>query len=120
MLVADDGVADVLRGGSYAEIGRAFAFDNRIGRVAHFVINGTFDDFIQIFADLSGEAFNTGGSRDGAGPDQNLAVAVFADDVGMDGCGRDAEVASENAAEPGGIEHGTGAENAVLGEAGKL
>lgn len=120
MLVADNRVANILCGGCDTEICRAFALNNRISGVAHFVVNRTTDNVVQFFANLTGEALDTGSARDGAGPDENFAVAVFADDVGVNGFGRDAEVASQNAAETRRIEHGTGSEYTVFGETGEF
>ena len=60
------------------------------------------------------------GGHHGLAPGNELAVAVLADDVGVDVAGVHGEVIPQQVAQPGGVQGGAGAEHPVGIEAGEL
>jgi hypothetical protein len=111
--VAEDGADDLGQGHGHAEAGGALVADDVVGRAADlFEDLGAAVDEIALAADravvVHGQAAHV---RER--PGREFAVAVLAEDGGVDVHGGDAAVFGEEPAEARGIQHGAGAEDAA-------
>lgn len=110
--VVEDTINDAGSTSSDAVIGGFFLFDNGVGFV---------------FSEVGDVAAGFGGKKLGdflaanisEGPKGNFGIAMFADDVGVNGLRINIEIVGDTGAESGGIEDGAGADDFFGGEAGK-
>ena len=120
VLVTENGFDNAHESGSNGVVGCAFALDDLIGRIAgidkdplHLL------DFVFAVAGF-GEVAQLHPRNICQGPDGDFAVAMLADDPGVNAAGIDAEVVTEQGAEARGIENGAGAEDALRRKSGIL
>jgi hypothetical protein len=116
-LVVQDRVHNAGQGGADAVVGGALAVDDAVGRAPDLGIDVVADPFGQVDAAQPGEPVERYPPDRHQRPGEDLRVAVFADDVGVDVVRIDAAVAPEQAAEAGGVERGPGAKDAAGGHA---
>ena len=120
LFVADDGFADALDGHGDAVVGGTFTLDDLIGAVLD-----PFGDLllllfmiVQVFEHAVVIQGQTGDF--GTAPGDDLAVTVFADDIGVAVTGVDADIVADHGLEAGGVEDGAGAEDTVFRKAAHL
>lgn len=111
MFVVEDGVEDVNDADADAIVGGAFAVDDFVGLVANVGL-----DFRAVGFGNHGDDGLT--ASIGRRPDGKFGIAVLTDLVGVDGFRMKVEKRGDFGAEASGVENGTGADNAILGEAG--
>ena len=117
--VGGDGADDAGEAGADAVPGGALALDDPVGGAAGAVVDLGAHVVGEGGADLGCEGGEGGGAGAGGGPGENLAVAMFAKDIGVDGLRCDAKVAADKTAEAGGVKDGAGADHAGGRQAGE-
>ena len=120
LLVPDDDLADALDGHCDAVVGGALLLNDLVGAVLDLLCDVLLRLVVVVVAAHLAEIVQRDAGDVGAAPGRNLAVAVLADDEGVDALAVHGQVLAQLILQAGGVQHGAGADDPVLREAGQL
>ena len=119
-LVLDDALGNAGHRHGDAVVGGALALDDLIGAVPHPLVDALGGSGVVVVAPELAEPLQGDAGDVGAAPHRQLAVPVLADDEGVDVAAVHVQVLAQQELQPGGVQHGAGAEHPVGGIAGNL
>ena len=121
MFIADNALADALDRHGHAVVGGALLLDDGVSAVLHFLIDlVSGGNVVVVVAPQLAELRQRQSAHIHAAPGRQLAVAVLADDEGVDAAVVHAQVLAQQILQAGGVQNGAGTDDPVLGIARQL
>ena len=109
LFIAHDGSADALNGHSDAVVGGALLLNDLVGAVLDLLRDVLLRLVVVVVAAHLAEIVQRNAGDVGAAPGRDLAVAVLADDEGVDAFAVHGQVLAQLILQAGGVQHGAGA-----------
>ena len=120
LFIPDDDLADALDGHRDAVVGGALFLDDLIGAVLDLFGDVLLRLVVVVVAAHLAEIVQRDAGDVGAAPCGDLAVAVLADDKGMNALAVHRQMLAQLVLQAGGVQNRAGTDDAVLREAGQL
>ena len=120
LLVTHDGSADTLDGHGDAIVGGVLLLDDGVGGVLDVLGDALLGSLMLQMTVKLAEGVQRNAGNLSAGPSDKLGVAVLTHDIGLDIARVDLNVGTKHLLQTAGVEHGTGADDMALGQAGHL
>ena len=120
LLIAHNSGADTLNGHGNAIVGCVLLLDDGVGGVLDVLGDTLLGSLVLQMTVKLAEGVQRHASNLSAGPSDKLGVAVLAHDIGLDIARVNLDVGTKHLLQTASVEHGAGADDMALGQAGHL